>query len=69
MAEVNDESYAYELLFHLETCNPLPLALDWEVSIEPLFDREKVALVARDEEAAEHMADGETVQRHPPRGR
>ncbi len=22
VAEVNDESYSYELLFHLETCNP-----------------------------------------------
>ena len=36
VAEVNDESYSYELLFHLETCNPLPVALDWAVKIESL---------------------------------
>jgi hypothetical protein len=36
VAEVNDESYCYELLFHLDTCNPLPVDLDWEVNMEML---------------------------------
>lgn len=63
VAEVNDESYSYELLFHLETCNPLPVRLDWEARLESL----EAAILDLGDEEAENLDDDD--ERLPPRGR
>jgi len=63
VAEVNDESYEYELLFHLETCNPLPVRLDWEVRLESL----EAAIFDLGDEETENLDDDD--ERLPPRRR
>ena len=68
VAEVNDESYPYELLYHLEACNPLSVALDWKVSMETI----EMAILNQDDgeaEDVEHLDDEDHEHRLPPRAR
>jgi len=56
VAEVNDESYEYELLFHLETCHPRPPRPDWTEEME-----ESAMFDASDDEHPEDLETGEPL--------